>query len=440
MKYHCSLASLVAACLVAFFCGIGAAVQLQVEFPKQDVELMDAALAPDGRAGVLYSRREDSLLRLFSLSPWGSVVADEQLSVGEKLYYNSTQSFLRYDAAGQEHVFLFRYPDFLHLTRSGSNWMSEVVFSTTTYNEWQVRHRDGSFHVLAFSRSGTTLNCASPTNALLYINNLSGIWQSQELASQQSDIRCLMDIDLTVGPQGIAHLVYSLQLRRLMQVVWPAELYYQTNLSGAFKEDLVDADAPANLDSAYRDLAIRMLKGQEPVVAFQLHRNVITGSSASHSLGSAKRNGAGIWSLITVASSSDGYNGTDGNHFTGIQPDLAIDQTGTIRIIFSDLASSHVGGYQQATVGQIRMATDTGSGYTLETLFRQSAAAKEQVKTLRLLIPPDGSGFDIFGVTYSGTSYPPPDQQMVHLFTPKSVPKPDLPSLGPIMLLLLSDS
>ena len=439
MRCYCSIFSLTV-CLVALFWSTGTAAPLQVEFPMQDVELTDAAIAPDGSVGVLYSRWQDRLLRLYSLSPWGSVVGDEQLSVEGKLYYSSNPSFLRYDDAGKPHVFLFSYPDLLHLTRSGATWTSEVVFSTSDYNEWQVRHRDDVFHVIAFPRPAMTLNCATPSNALLYINNLSGSWQSQELVSQQSDIRCLMDIDLAVGPQGIAHLVYSLQLRRSMQEVWPAELYYQTNHSGAFEEEIVDTDAPPNLDSAYRDLAIRMLKGQEPVISFQLHRNVITGSSASHSVRSAKRNSSATWSLTTVASNSDGYNGTDGTNFTGIQPDMAIDQTGTIRIIFSDLASSHVDGYQQATVGQIRMATDTGSGYTLETLFRQSAAAEEQVKSLRLLVPPDGSGFDIFGVTYSGTSYPPPDPQMVHVFTPKSITIPDPPILGPILLLLLPDS
>lgn len=207
MKIHC-IVYLIAVCFVSFFVSTGTAAQLQVEFPKQDADVVGADIAPDGSVGALYSlRKVDSQIRLYSLSPSGSVVTDELIDVGGETYDSSYQPFLIYDDSGTAHVFIYRHPDLLHLTRSGSTWTSAIVYPTSAYNVWQVRYRDGAFHVIAFARSTTTLNCATQDNTLLYINNLNGSWQSQELPSQQSDTKCLIEIDLAVGPQGIAHLI-----------------------------------------------------------------------------------------------------------------------------------------------------------------------------------------------------------------------------------------
>ncbi len=100
-------------------------------------------------------------------------------------------------------------------------------------------------------------------------------------------------------------------------------------------------------------------------------RRVITGSYVSAELrlyGPMNTE----WCGEVVADTSDGYEGGQGDSFTGADPQLVIDDQDRFHILFRDQTIWHDGdGYENQIRGQLRYAARSGTRWYLHTLLAQ---------------------------------------------------------------------
>lgn len=98
----------------------------------------------------------------------------------------------------------------------------------------------------------------------------------------------------------------------------------------------------------------------------------------------ATRVSANTWKLETLVTKGDGYQGQDGDSFTGFGPDVRIDSNGGTHIAFADIAAWHdPNGTQFLEPGQARYARRTASGFDFHTVFNQRfEPKKDPLRTL----------------------------------------------------------
>jgi len=187
-------------------------------------------------------------------------------------------------------------------------------------------------------------------------------------------------------------------------VTWPGYIYYLSNKGGTWFSELALQQTHSTWDSYFPNISLAVSGAGQPALAARLKYNVMTGSDALSQLIYCRRNGTGSWSSQILADTADNYFGTDGGHFTGIQPEIAIDNQDGVHIIFSDLASSHINGYETAWFGQIRYARSLAGAWSIATLYPQSVVRNEQVLKKSLLVSGDGCGMDVLATVYPGTN------------------------------------
>lgn len=216
----------------------------------------------------------------------------------------------------------------------------------------------------------------------------AGAWHTETFTNRKTAQHYFKGFDVAVDSTGTPHVVYGLQYASSQDVYWSAELWHCRSENGGWSNELVATRAAATLDAAFHNPQAAWRDGV-PVIVAHLRYNVMTGSDAGSQLFCARLDGIAGWQTELIAQRSDGYAGSDGDIFTGLSPDLAVDSAGRIHVSFSDLASWHVGGYQQAWMGQMRYAVHAGS-WQLSVPFPQDAAAHEALG--RSIVLPTVSG------------------------------------------------
>lgn len=136
----------------------------------------------------------------------------------------------------------------------------------------------------------------------------------------------------------------------------------------------------------------------QPVVAATFERRVVTGSLKRSTLRVYFRAG-GDWEHETVASElADGYEGEDGDDYTGAQPHLVVDRrNGELHVAFTDISQWHDGnGWANGVRGQLRYAIRAGGEWTVATLYAQPGhiASPQPLHSLDtpMVASPDGGG------------------------------------------------
>ena len=339
----------------------------------------------------------------------GEVLSDEPV------YYNgsiplsaSAGAALAVDAAGEPHVFIRYYSSNLeHLYRAGSTWTNETVSDLGGVSASQIGSEiiarsdaEGFIHVVATGWDES----AADTAVICYFNNRSGAWQAQSTSLRIGGSMWLRDSDFVLDSGGNAHVIMSFQSHPSEDVTWPGYVYYFSNRGGAWSSELALQQSHSSWDSYFPNISLAVSGAGQPALAAWLKYNVMTGSDALSQLVYCQRNGANSWSSRILADTADNYFGTDGGHFTGIQPEIAIDSQGDIHIVFSDLASSHIGGYESAWFGQIRYARSTSGAWGITTLYPQSGARNEEIRKKHLIVSGDGRGMDVVSQVYPGTN------------------------------------
>ncbi len=209
-----------------------------------------------------------------------------------------------------------------------------------------------------------------------------------------------------VGDDGAVHALY----RKTEFPCDPCDmaLYYgRRDPGGDFIEEVVQDSkwgAPDDEFAADPDLALDA--GGNPVVAAAYQRRVVTGSLKSSELRVYGR-GDGSWCHEVVATTVDGYQGSDGNRMTGATPGLVLDPSGRIHVVFQDLSQWHDGnGWSNGIAGQVRHAVRSGRAWTLTTLVNQRGQTA-QPRPLQGFLPvqvavaPDGNRAWIAGTAFS---------------------------------------
>ena len=192
-------------------------------------------------------------------------------------------------------------------------------------------------------------------------NDASG-WDWQTLPCDNFDGLPEMAID----ENGSAYLFFDVDLDPSQD--FHSELVCWTNRSGQWTKETVFSAEPG---CRYEGLSVKAGPGGTIAVAGHLVKHVHTGSSQWSKLVYYERGPNGTWSTETVVDRSDGFAGSDGDDYTGAQPELEFDDSGQPHIVFTDHASSHFT-HAWESVGQIRHAVRNDGVWQVETVYRQS--------------------------------------------------------------------
>lgn len=389
--------------------------------------LFNAARSADGSVGILYceqlSQFEYGPLYYEAVDNAGGVLCNETVSLdGVAWTPGLGESIpLLYDSDGIVHMFFdYPYNAITHLYRYQGAWTNEVLPLTDPLNSDFLGYLgpDDTFHLLSSSTRNENL-------LLFYAANQRGAWEGETLTIPLGDTMRFVGKDLAVDSSGNAHFVISLQDHRGDDVSWPGYLYYLSNQTGTWNMELVVSREHDQYDAAFWNPSLAVNADNQPLIAVHLRYNVLTGSDALSQLVYAYRTGANTWSSEVLADTTDNYFGSDGGHFTGVKPKLAVDQIQRSQIIFSDLASSHESGYETTDIGQIRQAVLSAGAWTLTTLLRQFAANHEGLTDKYLLLSADNDGIDIVARLYPGYAIVRFSNQRPVCFTFDNIPEFD---------------
>ncbi|MBF0102376.1 MAG: hypothetical protein HQK77_15850 [Desulfobacterales bacterium] len=301
----------------------------------------------------------------------GGKTDQETISLSNSQLTNETP-FIVYDSQSNPHIFFSQKGlEMIHLYKGDTGlWTEEVIFTLdkTAYPNLfcsiaQVGvGQDDSFHILS-----------SDFYSIFYISNQHGHWDTTpqlllELPTEYVNIKFGWRISIRGNPSmaidsaNHIHVVYS--------TIY--ETQYITNSPGYWlKEDI------------FRDQNMDDWLAETPSIAIDHNGNpAIAATEMNHALGGSViyakltylyRTAPNSWTVTTVAESADEYSGTDGNRFTGINPQLFFDAMNRPLILFSDMASSHnENGWNYTKNGQIRLASLDGSIWDIITIYRQS--------------------------------------------------------------------
>lgn len=379
--------------------------------------ISDAVKAGDDAIAVIYGK--DQAEYGYACIWWeminhaGGVIAE-----GPVLYNNESplsayaSAALVMDLSRKPHIFTSYYNDTIkHLYQSGSVWTNENVSSSGYGSSTAMARMDanGYFHVVSVGLDESNSEIAR----VRHYTNRSGAWQVEETSVNVGPSRWLWDQDFAVDSDGWIHVILSMQYHPSQDVTWPGTIYYLCNSGGTWLEETVAYKTHNSWDSFFPRFSLAVNPQGRPAVAAWLKYNVLTGSDALSQLVFYRRTGANSWSEEILADTADNYFGTDGGHFTGLYPKMAFDSLGCAHIVFSDLASSHINGYESASVGQIRYASNSSGSWVISTLYRQSAAARDGVSDRYLMVSSDGRGMDVVARLY------PNNDSIVHFSSSK---------------------
>jgi hypothetical protein len=224
---------------------------------------------------------------------------------------------------------------------------------------------------------------------LWYANNAGGAWGYNKVADTadlSQDVWFTGGrwaprfLSLAVDAQGAAHVTYTPQfyIAGAFSTV-QSTLTYATNTGdGTWRSQAVYGPQDGTADAGLGASVAVSPSGQVAIASYYVDR-YNTGSPQSSKLMYHTLSG-GTWSSATVASAPDGYAAGDGAKFTGFAPQLYFDAAGRANIVFSDEAGEHLPvTYANEYAGQIRLATQSGSSWSLQTVYRQSDPLRNQL-------------------------------------------------------------
>lgn len=341
-----------------------------------------------GTVGVVYRDPDRQVYYYRTIGAWGA--SDAEQVTGEGV----VNPVLLYDANSVPHLFVGKGCKLMHFQRGEDGWTGTTVMEISYDDFPQFSNSlgggaidaDGAFHLI-FAHYFT----------VYYVTNKAGSWPSQPEIVEVlpidhdseygpfDDIRWLADI--AVDSSGNAHASYATLY----------EVRYATNAPGSWQAEDVRANSSLDLWPG-ADPCIAVKPDGTPAIAATEMDHAETGSVTRAKLVYWERTGPGQWPDSTVADNADGYTGNDGDHFTGVNPDLVFDAQGKAHIAFGDHGSSHNGnGWNFTKDGQIRLAVANGSGWDLTTIYRQSFV-NEELTSVWLGVNPTSGAAQCFGV------------------------------------------
>jgi len=349
-----------------------------------------ANYAPNGEVGIVYFKpfhainSRDGELIYKTILPHKSE-HDEVVLTGEGMEI----SILLFDSDSKPHIFLAISNDssqkIEHIYKTNSNWMTETIveFSGNSGKHiFELSGKSGSnntYHLCVLkTRSNPDSDdylFAFQNSVLYYVTNKSGAWKKERVhtydtvCTMEEHIKSINRQDIEIDKSGNAHIIFGEQINGLTAIS-PSQLNYATNVSGDWEIEVAVSYQNGTRDDAGLAPSLSLDNNGIPYITCCYIVRVPTGSAMSANLLFVERESPNNWRSEIVATTDDGYYGSDGNDYTGALSDLVFDSENNPHIIFSDIASSH-GPMNYLNVGNIRYAKKIRNNWDIETVYRQ---------------------------------------------------------------------
>jgi hypothetical protein len=238
------------------------------------------------------------------------------------------------------------------------------------------RGADGKAHAFATSGSGASISLVHGTLA-------TGTWSFAAMTPPTASDELRRIFQFAVSADGAVHVVFNED----------RELWYGSFDGSKWSTEKIFARDNFDAEPAW-NASIALNAAGAPAVASTFFQRAVTGSFKHGSLHYLERDG-GTWSNSTVANRSDGYEGGDGDQYTGDYPWLVFDGSDRPVIAFCDIANWHGPNGNDTQRGQVRVARREGKAWRLGKVLSQKGQT-ESPNPLHDAIPPamvlDGDG------------------------------------------------
>lgn len=337
----------------------------------------------------------------------------------QQFYEDPEQTQLLFTSDGTAHVLMLTQasgtPQIEHFARpvNGSWMLQETIspFGPSSNQSLTVDHftaalgPNNKLHV-ALTFDNFNFNTANRTFGLMYGSNAGSGWSFQNVTSLSDDQPPLFPgfvtprfFSLAIDSNGFANIAYTPAFQTTQVNGFTgsfSQLGYLTNRSGKWASTIVYQASDGNGDAG-EGASIAVGPGNSISIASFFIKRVATGSAQNAQLLYHQLQSNGSFTTQVVADSSDNYAGADGSQFTGFAPQLEFDHSGKAQILFSDYASQHFPEGAHEFAGQIRLATQSGGNWNLQTIYHQASPLTDQLIFPAMAISP--FEMDIEGVS-----------------------------------------
>ncbi len=299
-------------------------------------------------------------------------------------------SVLIFDNQSKPHIFVATSDNtdqiIRHFWKNESNvWQNETIVHF--YNEggkfiYELSADLGTnnnFHLLALkTRSNPDSDdyYMAFVNAHLYhITNASGSWQKELINNYDTNwtldeyAKSFSRQDIEIDSSGFVHVIFGEQINGTSNYS-PSRLQYATNKTGSWVIETAATYNAGTRDDGGWFPSLCLDNFGVPNISCTYIARVGSGSAMFAKLLFVTRNTDGSWTSETVATTDDGYYGSDGRDYTGGLTHLVFDKYNCPNIVFTDIASSHAG-LNYFNLGNIRWAKKTDNTWNISTIYRQ---------------------------------------------------------------------
>ncbi len=295
----------------------------------------------------------------------------------------SSGSFLEHRLDGGDWTTRVIFDPLSDLPAEGLTWISHVAADLG---------RDGDWHV--FARAGGGGGGGERIVHGSRAAEAEADWAFEAIDGPEAT----QTYDWAVDSTGAFHVVYG----NAQYPCDPCDLslfHGRRNPSGSWAQSTVQLGAWGDPDDQLAvDASLAIDDRDQPVIAAQFQRRVITGSLTSATLRVYSRaSTAEVFCAEEVVVESDRYAGSDGEGFTGATPAIEIDGLGRLHVLFADLSVWHTSDGANAVAGQLRYALRAGNAWEVYTVARQTGQTESPeplvgASSLGLALSDDGDG------------------------------------------------
>lgn len=358
-----------------------------------------------------------------------------------------------FDSACRAHIFRPSGAKLYHYAREGTSFV-RTEFDWAQI--WGQNARLLFFHSAILGGDGAIwifydVILADNSRRTAFARQEASGWSHRQVTT---DLFSQFDVfNFQVDAAGAVHLVHN-----FAHSAGDFSLYYAKQGPAGWVEETIASNG-GDIDIQYHRHAFLALKpdGAPGVIGtFEEHYDP-GGSLKDSDLVYFSRNSNGTWSKSTLQGTADGYTGTDGNNYTGAEPQLAFDLQGRPHVVFCDIASWHepldIGGGQTVSAnvtaqGQIRYAYHNGSQWKFWKIFSQLGQSQSpdpiyELFRPQLAISPGGSEIGIIGMERQTTGGSPqfypdrPQEFKLHFFRLTNSAGAEPPPIRPAIIQML---
>jgi hypothetical protein len=367
-------------------------------FPAPE-SLSTVQYAPNGDLAYIAWRDQSLVVRERNSGAWTESVLNNNGNVFSMLtqftfggprqdYAFQPSAAIVYDSQSRPHVYQASGTSIIHYAKNGAAW-SEVERIDDPQANAAIAVLEvviGAGDVVHFA----ALSAGAPRN-LTYGSNRGGSWNWTGISSvSDADPYYWAPpfaprwLSMAIDGNNAAHIAYRSSMDITRDDAGHPRAYsvlkYASNRSGSWQTDQVVQTPADPSGEAANGASIAIAPDGQPRIISWYDERADSGSAQESRLNWHQQDASGNWSSDIIQNSPDGYAAGDGPKGTGFSPQLRYDQSGRAHIVFLDHAGEHFSNIgQQEYAGNLRHAWWNGSGWSVETLARQTNPLEQQM-------------------------------------------------------------